>query len=258
MAAFDLVASRFERHRALPDAATQQIRDVVLSILGPVGGAAVLDLGAGTGRLGRAFLIAKDRYVGLDRSFAMLGQFRITSQAMYESHPLLVQAEGSLLPFRNASFSGVLLAHVLSASPSWRELLVEARRVLDTGGVLFLVQRVGPADGLDARLREQLKTILAAMDVEMPEAGRVKSDARTWLVSISASHERVVAARWMVNCAPSDFLERHSTGVRFAALPLEVQRESMRRLGEWAASTFGGLDASFAEEHAVELDAFRF
>jgi ubiquinone/menaquinone biosynthesis C-methylase UbiE len=257
MAAFDLVASQFEVHRALPDAATQQIRRVVRSMLGPAGGP-LLDLGAGTGRLGRAFVSARDPYVGLDRSLAMLGRFRSAVLATNESPPLLVAAEGSFLPFRNASFSGVLLAHVLSASPNWRELLVEAQRMLGSGGILFLAQRVGPDLGLDAGLREQLRTILAKMGVEMPEAGRVKSEARAWLSGSSFSHVRVVAARWMVDSAPSDFLERHSTGVRFTALPLEVQRESMRRLGEWAASTFGGLDASFAEEHAVELDAFRF
>lgn len=257
MAEFDLVAAEFERHRALPDAATEQIRKAVLSILEPPR-ASLLDLGAGTGRLGRVFVSAQVRYVGVDSSYAMLNRFRLSTPGTSELLTALVQADGCCLPFGNDTFTGVLLAHVLSASRNWQDLLTEACRVLDSKGVLILAQRVGPVTGVDAQLREQLRQILARMGVEMPEAGRMKNDARTWLASVAKSQEHSVAASWKTNCAPRDFLKRHSTGVRFSSLLPAIQEESLRRLSEWAIETFGSLDVAFAEDYRFELDAFRF
>jgi ubiquinone/menaquinone biosynthesis C-methylase UbiE len=229
----------------------------VRSVLGPAAGN-LLDLGAGTGRLGRAFVGARDPYVGVDRSFAMLEQFRRTAQETNRSPPCLLQADGSFLPFRDRAFRGVLLAHVLSTSPSWSKLLAEATRVLGPGGVLFLAQRIGPPEGLDAQMRKQLRTILASLDVEVPDPGQVKTDARAWLQSVAVSCQHLVAARWELDSSPRDFLDRHATGARFAALPPEIRMLSMRRLGEWAVTTFGALDTWFAEEHRLEVDAFRF
>jgi ubiquinone/menaquinone biosynthesis C-methylase UbiE len=257
MSDFDLVAAAFERHRALPDVATQQIIEAVLSLLKPAK-VNLLDLGAGTGRLGRAFVSAQISYVGLDASYAMLDRFRINSQSVNGWYPSLVQADGRFLPFSSDTFTAVLLAHVLSASQNWQELLGEARRVLDSDGFLILAQRVGSARGLDAQLREELKTILGSMNVEMPEAGKMKRDARTWLGTAAKSQQHIVAATWKSDCSPRDFINRHSTGARFSALPVNVQQESMRRLSAWAVGRFGSLDAPFAEEYRFELDVFRF
>jgi ubiquinone/menaquinone biosynthesis C-methylase UbiE len=256
MSAFDLVAPEFERHRALPKAALQGIREAVRAALLPASGA-LLDLGAGSGRLGRAFVDASDPYVGLDRSLAMLERFP-SAPGPSGARPRLVQADGASLPFPHASFAGVLLAHVLSAAPGWRGLLAEARRVLKADGALLLADRVTPPDGLDARLRAQLRTILAGLRVEMPEAGKAKSEARAWLAGVALSHRHRVAASWRVECTPRDFLERHANGVRLVALPHDVRQESMRRLSAWAAASLGGLDQGFAEERRFELDAFRF
>ncbi len=257
MSDFDLVAAEFERHRALPDVATQQITESVLSLLKP-GKINLLDLGAGTGRLGRAFVSAQIRYVGVDISYAMLDRFRLNTKSTNSLLPLLIQADGCFLPFNDGTFSAVLLAHVLSVSQNWKELLAEACRVLDSDGFLMLAQRIGPPNGVDAQLRDQLKTILASMKIEMPEAGKMKRDARTWLGNVAKSQQHIVAASWKSDCAPRDFINRHSTGARFSALPQEVREESMRRLSEWAFGKFGSLDRFFTEEYRFELDAFRF
>jgi ubiquinone/menaquinone biosynthesis C-methylase UbiE len=257
MSDFDLVAAEFERHRALPDVATQQITESVLSLLKPVK-VNLLDLGAGTGRLGRAFVSARIRYVGVDTSYAMLDRFGLNTKSTNVLFPLLVQADGCFLPFGDGTFTAVLLAHVLSALQNWQELLAEACRVLDSDGFLILAQRVGPANGVNAQLRDRLRAILASMKIEMPEAGKMKRDARTWLGNVAKSQQHIVAANWKSDCAPRDFINRHSTGARFSALPQEVREESMRRLSEWAIEMFSSLDALFTEEYSVVLDAFRF
>ena len=64
----------------------------------------------------------------------------------------------------------------------------------------------------------------------------------------------VVAARWESPRSPRDFLARHATGARFAALPQPIKDEALRRLADWAVVTFGALDATLIEPQAFLLD----
>jgi SAM-dependent methyltransferase len=72
--AFDITAPTFERPRALPDGVPEAIRRAILCSVG-VKSPRLLDVGAGTGRIGAAFVAAGDDYVGVDLSFAMLCAF---------------------------------------------------------------------------------------------------------------------------------------------------------------------------------------
>jgi ubiquinone/menaquinone biosynthesis C-methylase UbiE len=257
MSEFDSIAAKFERHRSVPVAATEQIVDALRSIIDPAI-VRVLDLGAGSGRLGRTLVHGWSGYVGLDSSFAMLDQFRLSAKLTGDLTPSLVWGDGCHLPFRSGTFGAVLLAHVLSAAKNWRELLTESRRVLDAGGFVILAQRVAPSHGLDIQLLEQLRKILASMNIGMPEPGKVTREARSWLAEVSRSNQHLVAAGWKSDCTPRAFIVRHETGVRFSALSSEVQEESMCRLSDWAIGAFGSLDAVFTEEYRFELDAFQF
>src|ERR1700757_131196 len=57
MSAYDAAAPTFERHRALPDGVPRAVRAAVLAAVG-VPSPRLLDLGAGTGRFGWAFVAA--------------------------------------------------------------------------------------------------------------------------------------------------------------------------------------------------------
>src|SRR3954469_12037815 len=74
MAGYDAIAPRFERDRALPDGVADAVRAAVLGAA-PVARPGVLDLGAGTGRIGWPFVAAGDDYVGADLSSGMLRAF---------------------------------------------------------------------------------------------------------------------------------------------------------------------------------------
>ena len=67
MSAFDSVAATFERDRALPEGVPGAIRAAVLEA-GDAASPRLLDLGAGTGRIGWPFVEAGDDYVGIDLS----------------------------------------------------------------------------------------------------------------------------------------------------------------------------------------------
>src|ERR1700688_4463953 len=105
MSAYDAAAPSFERHRALPAGAPQAIRTAILAALD---GASprLLDLGAGTGRIGEPFVAAGDDYVGIGLSLGIVREFARRPM------PRLAQADGRRLPFPDATFDAVLLIQV--------------------------------------------------------------------------------------------------------------------------------------------------
>jgi ubiquinone/menaquinone biosynthesis C-methylase UbiE len=250
---FDSVAPTFDRHRALPDGVPEAIR---AAVLGAVEAASprLLDLGAGTGRIGIPFVAAGDDYVGVDLSFGMLGAF--AQRGGSGRAPRLVQADGEHLPFRDATFDAVMLIQVFGGMRGWRRLLVEARRVLRGAGVLVLGRAVAPPDGLDARMKQQLALLLGEIGAPADRTN-TRQHAQDWLEQ-EARGTRLVAATWTARRTPRGFIERHRTGARFSALPAPVKEEALRRLGAWATTAFGSLDAASVEPHGFELQLFRF
>jgi ubiquinone/menaquinone biosynthesis C-methylase UbiE len=256
--AYDTTASSFELHRALPNSVVEAIRSAIWSVAQLPNRARVLDVGAGTGRIGKAFLAAGDFYVGVDSSLAMLQEFSAKPEFRESKTSLLAQTEGRQLPFQNASFDLVLLMQVLSAAGNWRALLGECRRVLQPGGIIAVGHTRSPESGIDAQLKRQLVTILEAMQVPWHQPRESRRQALAWLESVSVRHWYRDAASWKVTTSAEEFLLRHQTGARFAALPPAVQEEALARLRAWAETTFGSVNASFDEQHSFDLSIFEF
>jgi ubiquinone/menaquinone biosynthesis C-methylase UbiE len=247
MSAFDAMAPDFDRLRRLPGDVPPAIRNAILAAIPHATRPLLLDLGAGSGRIGAAFVAASDRYVAVDVSFGMLRAFA----ARWPASPL-VQADGERLPFADATFDAVLLMQVVNGARDWRGLLTEAMRVVRCGGGIILGRRVAPKDGIDARMRCQLAGALATLGVE---AGRNEaSDCATrWLAERDWEVCIATVATWTARCTPHAFLERHATGARFSVLPPPIRDTAMLRLREWAVATFGSLDAGFAEPFRYDL-----
>ena len=249
VSAFDVTAPSFDRHRSLPDGVPEAIRSAILGVVASPR-PRLLDLGAGTGRIGHAFVDAGDDYVALDLSFGMLREFARRGNAR------LVQADGARLPFGNASFDGVMLIQVFGGMRGWRDVLAETRRVLRPAGALVIGRNVAPDDGVDAQMKQRLDAILDESGAR-PERLNARNEALRVLKE-DARATRLEAATWTAARTPRGFLERHRTGARFAALPVPTKDEALRRLAAWASDAFGSLDAALSERHAFELQVFRF
>jgi SAM-dependent methyltransferase len=264
MSAYDASAPRFDRHRRLPDRVPPAIRDAIMAELDGssprlssprLSSPRLLDLGAGTGRIGQAFVAAGDDYLGVDLSLGMLREF---AQRQGERRaPRLAQADGERLPFADATFDAVMLIQVFGGMRGWRRVLDEARRVLRPSGALVLGRSVARSDGVDARMKLRLAQVLSELHAA-PETKNTREDVERWLTSAARSSTRVIAATWRAARTPRGFLERHRTGARFSALPEPVKDEALRRLADWASETFGSLDAVASEQHAFELQIHQF
>ena len=261
MSSFDAVAPSFDQHRALPDGVADTIRAAMLGALASPGGDAsstrpsLLDLGAGSGRIGWPFVAAGDEYVGVDLSGGMLRVF--ADRCAGDRPATLVQADGCALPFAAATFDAVLLVAVFGDLPDWRRLVDEARRVLRAHGSVVLGRRVIPDDGIDERMKQQLDILLPErMTRNRRRSGR--AEAAQYLAATASATTELVAASWRTKRSPRAFLDRHAGGVRFSRLPLTVRNDALRALARWAEAQFGSLDAKIAETHRFEIQLFRF
>lgn len=253
--AYDAMAGDFDRHRGLPDAAARAVRSAVLAALGQVDRPRILDLGAGSGRIGWPFVAAGDDYVGVDLSGGMLRVFAERPPAGNRAN--LVQADGCALPFAVANFDAVLLVQVFGGLIDWRPLVLEARRMLRPSGILVLGRTVMPADGIDERMKQHLDMLLDERTVRK-ERKNGREDAAQWLAASASATREIVAANWGAERSPRAFLDRHAGGVRFSRLPRPAREDAMRALAAWAQTQFGSLDAKFAETHRFEMQLFSF
>ncbi len=212
----------------------------------------LLDLGAGSGRIGWPFVRAHDDYVGVDLSFGMLRAFRQRCAGA-----ALVQADGCALPFADRSFDGVLLVQVFGGLKRWRALIEESLRVLRPQGALLLGRTRRPDGGIDARMKRQLDLILHG-SAPPAEAGNSRAEAELQLEERAATVSVIDAATWDATCTPRDFIERHDGGARFSKLPAELRGRALRQLADWAVRQFGSLDARFPETHRFTLRIFTF
>jgi ubiquinone/menaquinone biosynthesis C-methylase UbiE len=247
---YDAIAPEFDRRRALPEGVPEAIRDAVLRA-GLPPRPRLLDLGAGSGRIGRPFVQAGDDYTAVDRSFGMLRTF---GDRMPTAR--LAQADGACLPFIDASFDTVLLMHVLSGVPGWRQFLSDTLRVLRPGGTLIAGRIVVPDSGIDARMKTRLAEILAGMDIH-PYRDKPRDDATAWLARTLPAPIVLTAASWLDKRTPRGFLERHSGGARFSTLPEPVKQEALRCLAAWAAEQYRDLDSVCLENYRFELTIHR-
>jgi ubiquinone/menaquinone biosynthesis C-methylase UbiE len=250
---FDSTASTFERHRSLPTEVPEAIRSAIWSAVGLSAPARVLDIGAGTGRIGRAFVAAGDTYFGVDTSLAMLREFSANS-----SNCTLTQADGSHLLFPDGSFDIVLLMQVLSGASDWKGIVSEARRVVRSGGGVVVGHTVNPESGIDAQLKRHLKGVLEELKVDLFRPEQSRRRALEWLEVAAVRHVHLIVASWNATATPEAFLQRHRTGAKFAALPAQVQEQALDKLRTWARVTYGSLDTELAETRSFEIDIYEF
>jgi SAM-dependent methyltransferase len=103
----------------------------------------ILDVGVGTGRFAQYFNESGFAVVGVDVSLSMM------KQAQAKGVRDLVRADGHYLPFRDGSFDGSLMIHVLHLVKDWVWVVREVGRVTKN----VLISEAGDIEGFSARQR---------------------------------------------------------------------------------------------------------
>lgn len=256
---YDDQAATFDARAGFPPQVAARVAAALWEAAGTAAGGLWLDVGAGTGALGLPLLRRGARYVGLDRSAAMLEAFR--ARAAAGGLPAeLVAADGNARWPVDDGAAGVVLSvralHHLRPEHAAAEVL----RVLRPGGAL-LVGRVGrPDDSVKSLLRREMRSALEAEGWAPRGHGQRVERVLAALEGAGAARlEPREVARWSVAHRPADSVAawRGKAGLAGADVPGDVKARVLDRVLERAAARYGDPGRAQAQDEWFELSGVR-
>jgi len=253
---FDGQAPEFDRRVGLPEGDCRAIAAAAIALARAGDGDRVLEIGAGTGMIGRWFLDHPVRYVGLDRSRGMLEVFRRRPGAARAG---LVQADGACAwPLPAGSVKVVFGSRAMHLLPL-AHVVDEVFRVAgDAGGACLLGWVERGAESVKARMSREMQRLVRDRGFAPRTAG-----SRRFLAACrergAAELPRTAVARWPARHSPRRSLAswRGKLGLGGLVLPPGVQESVLDELEAWALRTFGDLDAESTAEETYVLEGVR-
>ena len=220
-------------------------------------GAAILDIGAGTGRVAIPLGIRGCAVVALEPAGGMVDQLRAKTNG---SRISVVIGEGGQLPFQASAFDAVVIARLLYLTRGWREILREAQRVLVAGGAVLHEWGNGQVEEEWVQIREEARRLFERAGVSEPFHPGVRSESEvdadlTKLGFVRASD--LVAGPGPI-ITLREFLRRLVEG-EFSytwAVPKTVLAECLPKLQAWSEETFD-LDRPIAMPRRISWAIYR-
>lgn len=234
-------ALAFDARAGLSEALAWRIAEAVIARC-PRG--SLLELGAGTGEIGAHLARAPGlRYVGSDRSQAMLALFR----GRLDAPALLLCFDADApWPLGDARFDAVWMARVAHlVDPS--RLAQELSRVLRPGGRVLIGRRTRAREHVRSVLRRELHALLRARGYA-PRPGGGEA-LRLLSCAPGLVHEaRDEVESWTVKTSPAQALAawRDKPGLAGVDLPEAEKRHMLAALEAFARARFG---ADLSEPH---------
>jgi SAM-dependent methyltransferase len=243
--AFDQAAEYYDRTRALPPDIHEAFVDVAASELR--GRGTCIEIGVGTGRIGRSLAELDVDLVGLDLSEPMLRRLVVNAGGA-QPFPL-VRADATGLPFAPGSFNAAVACHVFHLIPPWRDAVAELVRVLRPGGVLVIAVG-GPPSPLAAAVAKRFEDAVGRGPLR--PGLRDVGDLDATLAPITQGRDLaavpVVDPRSVRELI--DGYERNQFGITWG-LPDDERLRAVEATKSWAEATYGSLDHRGSEQ--IEL-----
>ena len=256
---YDRQASGFDRRAGVGADMAGAVARALLDIVSPRPGDVLVELGAGTGEIGR-HLMGRVGYVAVDSSRGMLLAFQAAREDQqaggdaFHTSGVLVHADGERTwPIRTASVAAVFasrVAHLLDPE----HLVTEVRRVCRPGGLLLLGRVRREANSPQAKLRHRREVLLHELGVPLGRGStddvldRLATDGGVRIAS------RNVASR-LSRAAPAEVLRgwQSMTSMGGVELPAAMRDRLLRQLWEWADGEFGdpSLPVAYAESYVL-------
>lgn len=252
---FDDQAATFERRAGLPVEYCRDIASAVLEI-GEVGaGDLLVEVGPGTGQIGQWFADSV-RYVGLDLSAGMLGEFR-KRLGVETDHRALIQADANTgWPLAGGIARAIFSSRAIHLLDQ-EHITSEVFRMAAATGATFIVGRVQrESDSVRARMAREMNERLRRHGFEGRGGERQNRLLFESLHGRGAEiMETVTAARWRVTTSPRQSLDswRCLKSLGGAPVPGEARVQILTELEGWAEEVFGGLDKQFESEETYVL-----
>jgi SAM-dependent methyltransferase len=251
-------AAGFDKRAAIPVEAAESVAAAIAEIAGLRQGDRLLEMGAGTGMLGLPLIARPIRYIGFDRSPAVLAVFREKVEEARLRAELLVADGNGRWPAEDGSVAAVFSARAIHHVGVDHAAAESGRVLRPEGGWLILGRVRRPSDSVQPTLRRQMRKLLE----EEGYSGRnhdVHAEALFSALEAMGGKraEPRVAARWMRRHAPLDSITawQGKEGLAGYDIPEEVKERVLSRLRAWAERRYGNLEAPLEQEEFFELDA---
>ncbi len=261
---FDDQAKTFETRTGLSESTCQAIVKTVLNLAEIKTNAQVVEVGAGTGQIGRWFATESVQYLGFDLSQAMLEQFRLhldQDLGMEREKINLLQGDANQhWPVADATANLIFSSRTLHLL-NLEHVVNESLRITHPKGSVVIMGSVQrDHKGAKNQMRKQMQTFLAEKSLR----GRQKNKLIGQLIELFTDRgakviEPVVASRWQVMSTPRQSLESWRGKANLAGIELDdgIKQNVLDQLEVWANETFGGLDRAIESEETYLLQGVR-
>ena len=252
---FDCQAAAFDQRAGLPDAYCQKIAAAVVEVGRAAPGDLIIEVGPGTGSIGRWFEPPL-RYIGVDKSAGMLGQFQSLPDAG-TAERLLVRADANQTWPVAGGVARVVFSSRTMHLLDHEHAAAEVFRLAAPDGATLIVGRVErERDSVRARMAREMNEGLRRRGYE---SHRGEQHNRRLFESCrrlgGQALEPVTVARWKTAATPRQSLDswRGLKGLGGIALAADTREQILKELERWAEDVFGGLDTPIESEEAYTL-----
>jgi ubiquinone/menaquinone biosynthesis C-methylase UbiE len=256
---FDGQAKQFDDSAGLEPEVGRRIAQAILDLSGATGDDVILDIGAGTGAIGRHFATFPDRYLGLELSRSMLALFR-RKLVPLPRNMLLAEADCDRPWPIGARTVTVVFASRVVHHLKPRHFVQETQRVCRPGGCLLLGRVTRDADSLPSRLQRYKRTLLAEHGFSTPGGGQAVHQVVDASCATGATElPPATVARWTRSATPRQLLAAWEgkpqliSSVASKKMSVEQRAAIVNALTSWTRAEFGDLDRAqeFSEEYTL-------
>lgn len=247
------VAAHYDRFRALRPEVVMAIHQRIVEALPLAETAIAVEIGAGTGRIGSAFIGSRLRYLGIDSAPSMLARFRARSGRQAGC----VLASATALPLEDATADLVLTVQVLGVIADWIQVIAEARRVLRPGGWLVSGRLEHGETSLHTLVRETRNRLLRRWGIATERPGASEAVLGAVLAEGIGPCRDLPAVLWSMQQTPRSAVEANLSGWRVQTLPGPQRAELRQALLQSVAVECDDLDAARTEVLRFSLHAYQ-
>jgi ubiquinone/menaquinone biosynthesis C-methylase UbiE len=239
---FDRIASRYDATRGFPPEVDARLSAAFRQVSGLPGGARLLEIGVGTGRIAIPLASAGYRYIGLDISLKMMARLR--GRLPPGCDVALVRSDATRLPLRDASVDGAVAVHVFHLIADWEGAIAKLHRVIRPGGALALGFNESDEPALSDQLRERWRAIVHELGGDTRRPGAQHNEVDRLMEATFRPPRREVLATWERRESLRERLDSLAsrTNSDTWALPDSTLHESIARAEAWASATYGDLE----------------
>ncbi|KER09282.1 MAG: hypothetical protein HY22_12535 [[Candidatus Thermochlorobacteriaceae] bacterium GBChlB] len=239
---FKDIAASYNKINEIPHKAAQQLGKVFIALTGK--NAAILDIGAGAGRITLPIAEAGGKLTALDTEQKMLDE--LDAHAREKNLAVnIVQGDALALPFADNSFDVVFTSNVLHLVADWETALDEAIRVMKPNGLLIQGRDWLTPESCAGRIRTQMRKIMAELDPSlMPTAAAGPALFQALEKRGGKTDPEMIGARWTELTSPAEILERMAARTHNETWQIDegVFREAIGRIRKWTTEQWVRLD----------------